>query len=208
MEKIKKLLDNTAIRVIIACAVIFLAGIIYSITSNANEITQKFVRFHIIANSDDEKDQTVKMKIREEIFKELNLTELNSKQKAIDYFTANKPKIEDIADNILKADGFDYKSNVKVGKKQFPVRTYNDFTLPSGVYDAVSIELGEAKGANFFCVMYPSLCLINGISENSDENIKILNNTLTEEEAKVITGDNVVIKFKIAEIFNSIKDSF
>ena len=196
--KMKKITDNIIFRLIIASTAVFLIGAIFTLVTNADEVTDKFVRFHIIGNSDSKADQEIKMKVREEIFINLDLSGIKSKEEAITFFEAEKDSLEEIADKTLEANGFIYKANVKVGRKNFPIREYTSFALPSGTYDAVSIELGEAKGKNFFCVMYPGLCIIDGISEKNDTSV------LSDKEINTITGDNVVIKFKIAEIFNKI----
>ena len=190
------------VRLTIASITIFLMGAISAIVANTDDITDKFVRFHIIGNSDSTEDQSVKMKVREEIFKSLNLKGINSKEAALSFFSKNQSKIEETANKTLEENGFPYRAKVKIGERKFPIREYTDFSLPSGTYQAVSIELGEAMGQNFFCVMYPGLCIIEGVSENNTE---ILNSTFSDREIKTITGENVVIKFKIAEIFNKIR---
>ena len=195
----KKLMNNLFFRLITASIMIFLLGVIFTLVTNADEITSNFVRFHIIGNSDSKSDQEIKMKVREEIFNKLDFSGINSKEDALTFFDSSKEKIEEIANDTLTMNNFPYKANVKLGKKSFPIREYPGFTLPSGVYDAVSIELGEAAGKNFFCVMYPGLCVIDGVTEKSDIGL------LSEKEKSTITGDNLVIKFKIAEIFNKIR---
>ena len=191
-------------RVIIASMAMFLMGFIFTIVTSADDITHKFVRFHIIGNSDSAADQSVKMKVREEIFKGLDLSEIKSRDEALSFFESKRFKMEEIANKTLSENGFPYKAAVKIGEKSFPIREYTGFTLPSGTYDAVSIELGDAGGKNFFCVMYPGLCIIEGVSETKSPP-EALNSALSEKEIKTITGENVVIKFKIAEIINKIR---
>jgi stage II sporulation protein R len=200
----KNLLNNTVTRTALACALVLLAGLFYGTVRGANEITQKFVRFHIIGNSDGAADQEVKMKVRTKIFETADLSGINSKEATLSYFIRNKDKIEDAANAALKESGFSYAAKVNVEKKPFPIREYADFTLPGGIYDAVSVELGEAKGKNFFCVMYPGLCKLDSVTETTPENIEKLNSVLTEKEAAAVTGNKAAVKFKLAEVFNKI----
>jgi stage II sporulation protein R len=193
-------------RLLLVGILLFVCGFVYNVVASTNEISEKFVRFHIIANSDSEADQKIKMEIRNKIFEEFDFSGISSKSDALDYFNEHIKEIENLANKILMENNFQYSAKAQVVKKQFPIREYTNFTLPSGLYDAVSIELGEAKGKNFFCVMYPSLCLIEGVSEKTDGNIETLNNVLSENEVETITGDRnkVVVKLKIVEIFNKL----
>jgi len=194
----KKLMSSFIFRLTIAVTAVFLMGVIFMLVTNANDITGKFVRFHITGNSDSRADQLMKMKVREKIFESLDLSGINSREEAISFFESKRDEIEETANNALLENNFSYKARVMVGKRSFPIREYSGFTLPSGVYDAVSIELGRAEGKNFFCVMYPGLCIIDGVSEKNETA------ALTDREIKTITDDKVIIKFKIAEIFNKI----
>jgi stage II sporulation protein R len=192
-------------RFLLVGALLFAFGFLYSAVASTNEITQKFVRFHIIANSNSEEDQKIKMEIRNKIFEKFDFSNISSKADSLVYFKEHRQEIENLANKVLIENNFNYPARVSITKKYFPIREYSDFTLPSGVYDAVSIELGEASGKNFFCVMYPSLCLIEGISEKTHGNIEALNNILSENEVETITGNknNIIVKFKIAEIINN-----
>ncbi|MBR5239552.1 MAG: stage II sporulation protein R [Clostridia bacterium] len=205
IQPIRKFFNENK-KVITAVLLVFLIGTLLGMVSEAKEISEKFVRFHIVANSDSREDQTVKMKVREAIFTELDFSHITSKEEALSYFTEHKEEIKCIADRVLWENGFDYKAAVSVGKKDFPVREYSDFVLPAGTYDAISITLGEGNGQNFFCVMYPSLCKIEGVTESTDNTYQILNHVLTEKETAVITGNKtqIVYKFKIVELLDKL----
>ncbi len=192
--------------VITAVLIVFLVGTLLGMVSEAKAITQKFVRFHIVANSNSQKDQEVKLKVRETIFSELDFSQITSKEEALEFFKEHQHKLEKIANRVLLENGFSYQAKVTVSKKEFPVREYSDFVLPAGYYDAVSITLGEGNGENFFCVMYPSLCRIEGVTESSNSNAEILNHVLTEQECSAITGNEkqIVCKFKIVEWFEKL----
>ncbi len=184
----------------------FLCGTLLGTASEAKEISNRFVRFHIIANSNSEEDQAVKWNVREQIFLQLDLSHITSKETALQYFREHQEEIEILANKVLSDSGYPYQCSVTVEKREFPVREYSDFVLPAGVYDSVCVTLGQGKGENFFCVMYPSLCMIEGVTEQADSNAEILNNVLTEKEAAFITGNQkqIVCKFKIVELFEKI----
>lgn len=140
------------------------------------------LRIHIRANSNEVVDQNIKYKIKDSFVEFLTplLADCDTKQKAIDLIVNNNAKLKSIADNILKDSGFDYTSNIKVTKEQFPTRVYGDYTVPSGIYDAIIVELGSGTGNNWWCVIYPPLCFSN-FSTNSQ---------------------NIVYKSKIMDIIN------
>lgn len=189
---------------LVALAFAFFIGSLMGVAADAGEIADQFVRFHIVANSNSEEDQMVKWKVREVVFSKLDLSPINSKESAMEYFALHQEEVENIANEVLETYHFPYQCKVTVGKKEFPVREYSDFVLPAGVYDAVSITLGQGNGQNFFCVMYPSLCMIEGVTEKTESNQAVLNHVLTEEQVCAITGNKkeLVYKFKIVEWMN------
>ena len=119
-------------------------------------------------------------------------------------FSEHEREIEEILNKFLEEQNVSYKCNVKIKKEMFPVREYNDFTLPAGIYDALIITLGKGEGDNFFCVMYPSLCMLDGVTQTTDEKLNLFEGVLEDEEIKLIASDSekTVIKFKIIEIFD------
>lgn len=127
-----------------------------------------YLRLHIRANSNLDIDQNVKYEIKDVLVDYLTpyFCSCKSKQDAVDTVNKMKQEIEKICDLKLQEKGFNYKSNLKVNNEYFPTRSYENVTLESGYYDAVIIELGEACGDNWWCVMYPPLCFVNK-NENS-----------------------------------------
>ena len=127
----------------------------------------QYLRIHIRANSNLEIDQNVKYEIKDKLVDFLTpiLSECETKEKAEEALKNNLENIEQIADKCLKAKGFNYKSNAKLNNEYFPTRTYSSLTLESGYYDALIVELGEAKGDNSWCVVYPPLCFTNSNSK-------------------------------------------
>ena len=138
-------------------------------TSQSVRVSEQIFRMHIRANSNLEADQNVKMQIKEEFVSFLTpLVEgCESKQDVIQMVKENKDNLEDIVDKVLLKNGFTYKSNVKVCNEFFPERYYGDFQVKQGYYDALICELGEAKGNNWWCVVYPPLCFVDYNQTNS-----------------------------------------
>ena len=122
----------------------------------------EYLRIHIRANSNSIEDQNVKYKVKDEIVEALIpvLSEVETFEEAKSVISNNFSLITSVADNVLKQEGFNYSSRAKIDNEYFPTRTYANTTLESGYYDAVIVELGEAVGDNWWCVMYPPLCFI------------------------------------------------
>ncbi len=167
----------------LALAVVVVVGIAVSqVGKDDNTLdTSNLLRIHIRANSNEVVDQNVKYKIKDAFVDFLTplVCECKTKQEAIEMINKNASKLESIADQILKENHFNYSSKVKVTKEQFPTRVYGEYTVPSGVYDSVIVELGTATGNNWWCVVYPPLCFTN-----------------------FTNSSNVVYKSKIMEIIN------
>lgn len=187
------------------CALVSSCVFVYaSEKDDIKNINNSIVRFHIRANGDDEYDQDIKMSARKYFFEISDADENYDKKQTLEYFRKNEEKLEKKMNEFLEKNGVVYKCDIDIKKEYFPVREYNDFVLPSGVYDAVILNLGSGKGKNFFCVMYPSLCLIDGISEKTKENFEKLGTVLDESELKLVGSNDseTVIKLKIIEILN------
>ena len=121
------------------------------------------LRLHIRANSNAVVDQSVKYEIRDAVVEYLTpkVCTVQSFGEAKDIINANLNNIKLIADNVLSSKGFDYVSNPKINNEYFPTRSYEGYVVENGYYDALIIELGEAKGDNWWCVVYPPLCFVN-----------------------------------------------
>ncbi len=127
-----------------------------------------YLRLHIRANSNSAIDQNVKYEIKDELVSFLTpyFCSITSKEDAIELTRTLTEKMEQICTDILSKKGFSYSVNIKIDNEYFPTRTYSNTTLESGYYDAVIVELGQAEGDNWWCVMYPPLCFVNNF-ENS-----------------------------------------
>lgn len=149
---------------------LIVCGFVFSGGSKNQLENADYLRIHIRANSNSEVDQKVKYKIKDAYIDFLTpkIAECKTKTDVENVIVSEKKNLEYLADEILQNNGFDYKSNVKINAEMFPTRSYDGYTLESGVYDAVIVELGSAEGNNWWCVIYPPLCFTNYSSTNSN----------------------------------------
>ena len=187
--------------------------LVYSIAyanSTISNLSDKLFRLHVIANSNSETDQNLKYKVRDSLISYMNdiCKNASTKQEAICIANTHIKEFTKIAQNTIKKNGFNYKVKVTIGNYPFPTKTYGDISLPAGYYDALKVEIGEAKGKNWWCVMFPSLCFVdmsNGIVP--EESKKDLQNSLSIENYNLISSDNseYQFKFKIVELLENAK---
>lgn len=137
--------------------------------NNAQMKDASLIRFHVIANSDSVCDQAVKLDVRDAVLDQVNaaLSEATSKEEAAAILSAKSDAIIDTANTVLAAEGFSYTATAKLGTSVFPTKTYGSITLPAGKYNAYRIILGEGKGKNWWCVLYPPLCFVDITDEVS-----------------------------------------
>ena len=129
--------------------------------SKCENIENSIFRLHVIANSDSNIDQEIKLKVRDAILEKGHelFADKNSKQQAEETVQKNLTLFRKIAEETIRKNGFDYDVTAEIGKSKFPAKTYGNTTLPAGEYDALRIILGEGKGKNWWCIMFPPLCL-------------------------------------------------
>lgn len=136
----------------------------------ASTVNHDVLRLHVIANSDSEEDQDAKLYVRDKVLAYMDEYELNDKESAMAFAQENTQQFELIAQNALAEKGLDYGVKAEIGVFDFPARDYGGESYPAGKYDALKIELGEAKGQNWWCVMFPPLCLTDiSYAEKMDE---------------------------------------
>lgn len=173
----------------------------------STDISDSVFRLHVIANSDSNEDQSLKYKVRDNLLKYMNniCSDCSSKQEAINLVTEHQEEFKQVALDTIKKEGYSYNVKINIGNFEFPTKQYGDISLPAGYYDALRVEIGEAKGRNWWCVMFPSLCFIDVSSEIVPEESKEeLQNILSDEEYSIISdnSDNgIKFKFKLIEFF-------
>lgn len=169
------------------------------------DLQSNLVRLHIIANSDSNEDQAVKLKVRDVVLAETEKElEINTKEEIV----KNLDKFEKIANEVLAENGFPYTAHAVYGKFDFPKKEYKNITLPAGEYYGVRLILGEGEGHNWWCVMYPPLCVADDSSMEMDgKSQELLKQSLDEETYEVVTGEksDITVKFKAVELIQELK---
>lgn len=197
--------------VIILSFLLFLYTSICAISyaqSVSTDIANSVFRLHVLANSDSKEDQALKYKVRDALLNYMNsiCKDCTSKQEAIKLVSENKEIFEQIALDTIAKEGYSYSVKINIGNFEFPTKDYGDISLPAGFYDALRVEIGEAKGQNWWCVMFPPLCFVD-ISSGvvPEESKELLENNLEEEEFALVSNQEnqeVQFKFKLLEFFN------
>lgn len=179
--------------------------------ATGSDISDSVLRLHILANSNLDCDQQLKLAVRDRILKDTReiFENTDSAAEAARLARENSSLFRQIAENVIRAQGFDYPVSVSVEETDFPTKSYGSITLPSGKYNAVRIEIGEAQGENWWCVMYPPLCFTDGILAVPGKAKALLEESLSADEYKLITGESsgvipVEVRFKIVEIFQNL----
>lgn len=170
---------------------------IQPIIATSEDISNKVLRLHILANSDSTEDQNLKLGLKNYFLE--NTSDLFSGktlEENIEIAKKNTLALEVLCNKFITESGYDYETKVIVDKEYFDTRVYDDFTLPAGVYNSIKIVIGEGSGHNWWCIVFPSVCLYSCSESMSDY--------LTEEEMELIS-DGYTPKFKIIEIYEKIK---
>ena len=165
-----------------------------------DDLRENVLRLHIIANSDDKADQDLKLKIRDAILKEAGNIFANAKnlEGAEETVKKHLKKFEEIAKRIIKENGFNYTATASLGERFFETRHYENFSLPAGNYRSLIIDLGESKGKNWWCVIYPTVCLPAASAD--------LREAVNENSAQIAEqSERYIIRFKIVEIYEKLK---
>ena len=167
-----------------------------------DDLRENILRLHIIANSDSVADQNLKILIRDEILNEtsdlfLNVTDLeDAKQKV----GTSLNEFEEIAKRVIVENGFNYDAVAYVEEKYFDTRVYDEFTLPAGYYPSLVIELGEAKGKNWWCVVFPTVCIPAASKGDLSDSVNAESANMAKQ------GSRYIMRFKTVEIYEKIKN--
>lgn len=171
------------------------------------DIASNMLRLHIVANSDGEADQKVKLEVRDAIIEASK--EIFSDNADKNLTNQEKEKLVGTATSVLRSKGIEYDAVLMSGNFYFPTKQYENITLPAGNYDAIKVVLGEGKGQNWWCVMYPPLCFTqSALGEADNESLKILKEGMSENCYELISEENIktVPAFKAVEIWQNLKE--
>ncbi len=175
-----------------------------SFNTACEDLRTNVLRLHIIANSDSQADQELKLKIRDGILarSEEIFTESHNIDEAVDAAEKSLNFIQDVANEVISQNGFGYTAEAAVKDSYFETREYDDFTLPAGTYKSLVINVGKAQGKNWWCVIFPEICLpAAGDASLSD--------TVSESSAQIAENKpKYEMRFKIIEVYEDIKKKF
>lgn len=164
-------------------------------------LAKEVFRFHVLANSDSEEDQALKMQVKEAViaYMKEEIPSSDSVEMTKEWAKSHLDAIVNLAEAVLLEEGYAYEVTAEVTTCDFPEKTYGDITFPSGEYEALRIEIGEAKGQNWWCVLYPNLCFIDAVhAVVPEEGKKDLKNVLEEDTYEMVTATS---RFKIGWFF-------
>lgn len=169
------------------------------------KLSSKVLRLHIIGNTDTHTDQELKILVRDSILKEYNhlFSHADNSNEAIARAQSSSAKMKATAERTLKKHGCYAPVSVRVEETVFPTKRYGSLSLPAGKYAAVNIRIGKAAGKNWWCVLYPPLCLTEGTVEADQESLKILKQNLSPEDFALLTQPDKIsfrMKFKLLEL--------
>ncbi len=169
--------------------------------SDAAAVEEKVLRFHVVGASDTAEDQAIKRKVRDGVFALVRqiFADCGDREEALAAARANAPRLQQEAARILEENGVEMPVEIEIGQRFFPTKDYGAFTFPAGQYQAVSIRIGEAKGKNFWCVLYPALCLSPAVADPiaAEELTAVVGEKNTAFLQK--NGSTQKIKFALAE---------
>ena len=200
MQLITKIILNSKFKRFILVSALLIIYVCMSAVSYTHAVTTDIAdsvfRLHVIANSNSDEDQNLKYIVRDKVIEYMSSISQNasSKEEVIKIAKANLDKIQAIASQTIRENGYTYSVNVEVGNFSFPSKRYGDITLPPGYYDALRIKIGKAEGQNWWCVMFPPLCFVDVTSG------------VVPDESKEIMKENsneVKVKFKIVEVLQN-----
>lgn len=204
MKKLLNFIKNTKLKnAILLIFLLFLYVFISAqsyVSAVSADLSNAVFRLHVIANSDSDEDQNLKLKVRDALLDYMNdiCSSCTTKEESITIATEHQSEFQKIAEQTIADNGFDYSVKININNFYFPTKNYGDISLPAGFYDALRVEIGQASGKNWWCVMFPSLCFIDVSSGIVDDDAKesLENNLETESYSIISETDNSEIKFK------------
>ena len=204
---------------IFALVLMFTIAVTALPVNGEEELYNKILRLHVLANSDSDTDQSLKLKVRdailselEEIYADAGVSDVNEAEKTI---KKNTERLVKTAEKVIVEQGFDYNVEIELCRETYPTREYENVTLPAGNYRSVKVKIGEAEGKNWWCVLFPELCMSSAARKDTasetfvyEENgEKFVAAGFTPSELRIITdsGDaKIKVKFRVLEIIGEL----
>ena len=205
-EKAGNRLKIWEIALLLGVAVCLLSGA--KALHTQDELADKVVRLHVLANSDSEEDQALKLQVRDAVLDRAEdlLAQTSSRAEAEGKLRGQLLEFERLAEAVVREAGYDYEVTAELTDTEFPTREYEGFTLPAGEYLALRILIGEAAGRNWWCVVFPPLCT----AATADVPASAMTAGFTEDEVRLITEEDrgYVLKFKAVEFWETLREKW
>lgn len=190
--------------ILIALSALLLLGL--WLEREQKDVSAGVLRLHVLANSDRVEDQALKLKVRDAVLQEANaiLPKSNSVVQAEKVLGKNLERLAAVGAAVVAREGYDYSVSAELKDTWFPTKEYENFSLPAGEYRALRIVIGDGEGQNWWCVVFPPLCL-GSVTETAEETA--LNAGMTEQQVALLTGESegYVVKFKALELWEKLK---
>lgn len=172
------------------------------------KVYDSVVRLHVLANSDSEEDQALKLKVRDALLERTAplLSPCTSREEACAALEAHMDELQQIAEEIIRAEGYDYPVTILLGEEEYPEKNYDSVCFPSGKYTSLRVCIGNAEGQNWWCCLFPPLCLGNSTVSSEDAEDAFISVGLTPDQYKIITRTEKPVyrvRFKILELLQS-----
>ena len=190
-------------KLILACILagsVCVASVTASVISEQRRLSDKLIRLHVIANSDSEEDQQLKMQVKEGILDYLSMQQWSTRDEAVSWINEHLTEIAAAGAQVVTAEGLDYLVQAELGMEEYPLRRYETFSLPAGEYLSLRVSIGQAEGKNWWCVVFPSICRLSG---GNFAQVAAAGG-FSKNEVTFITEDSieVKVKFKLLEWLN------
>ena len=188
-------------------AVIFTAIFGTALNRDAQALSDKLIRLHVVANSDSDRDQELKLKVRDEVLDilEHRLEGVEDSEKAALIISEQLGALKATAETVIEQNGYNYPVEVSLCREDFPTTEYDTFSLPAGIYESLRIVIGDGEGHNWWCVVFPPVCTAPVLDGDTADAVG-----LTGEEVSLITAESggYLVKFKLLELLGKLKSLF
>lgn len=194
---------------LLLCIFVLCVGICDFLPIHGEEkIYESVVRLHVLANSDSKEDQALKLKVRDAILAYVSprVIDSTSREEAIDILNNEMEAIKKLAVQTVKSEGYDYSVDVTLTLEDYPTRNYEAMSFPSGEYVSLRVLIGEAEGQNWWCVLFPPLCL-SAASEKAENEEAFIAVGLNSDQYKIITENDegkYYLRFKLLEAIDQL----
>lgn len=191
-----------------AMALLLVIGAVYtySVYKDGQTLNEQIIRLHVVADTDEPVDQEVKLQVRDEVLRLVDTIKdgASTKEEALERLREQIPALEEAANEVLHKEGKPYDAVVTLNEEEFPTRVYDTFTLPAGVYDSLRVTIGSGMGKNWWCVVFPDLCLPAASAEVEDTAVEA---GFSDTLSKTITRrEGYEVRFLILDCFGKLQN--